>query len=182
VATVRERRPRRVLDIGCGAGLQLVSMLRAAPEAVGVGLDADGDAAALAERTLARSGLAGRGTVRNADVREAAGTGALGEPFDLALLANLVYYVPRDERVALLRTVGGLLAPGGVLLVVTTVATPQLVSRHFDLLLRAQEGAMELPDAAELVEQLAAAGLRPEAPVTIAPGSPLVAVRATVPA
>jgi hypothetical protein len=65
-----------------------------------------------------------------------------------------------------------------VLLVVTTVATPQLVSRHFDLLLRAQEGRMELPDADELVAQLHEAGLRADAPQRIAPGSPLVAVRA----
>jgi SAM-dependent methyltransferase len=184
VATVRERRPRRVLDVGCGAGLELVTMLRAAPGAHGVGIDTDADAAALAGRTLDREGLAGRATVLNADVRQAADerTGPLAEPFDLALLANIVYYVPRGERVALLRTVAGLLAPGGVLLVVTTVATPQLVSRHFDLLLRAQEGAMELPDADELVDQLREAGLRPEPPQRIAPGTPLVAVRAAVPA
>src|SRR4051812_32460457 len=118
-SAVRERRPRRVLDIGCGAGLQLVTMLRAAPEAHGVGIDADGDAAALAGRTLEREGLAGRATVLNADLREAAGTGPLADRFDLALLANIVYYVPRDERVELLRTVAGLVTPGGVLLVVT---------------------------------------------------------------
>src|SRR4051812_30321979 len=118
-AAVRERRPRRVLDIGCGAGLQLVTMLRAAPEADGGGIDADGDAAALAGRTLDREGLAGRATVLHADLREAAGTDALADRFDLALLANIVYYVPRDERVELLRTVAGLVTPGGVLLVVT---------------------------------------------------------------
>jgi hypothetical protein len=120
--------------------------------------------------------------VLDADVREAAAhrTGPLAEPVDLALLANIVYYVPPGERVDLLRAVAGLLSPGGVLLVVTTVATPQLVSRHCDLLLRAQDGEMELPAADDLVAALAEAGLRPEEPVTIAPGSPLVAVRATL--
>ena len=34
---VIERRPRRVLDIGCGAGLELAAMLEAAPGAHGVG-------------------------------------------------------------------------------------------------------------------------------------------------
>src|SRR4051795_1389847 len=46
--TVRERQPRRVLDIGCGAGLHLAAMLEAAPEATGIGVDVDADAAALA--------------------------------------------------------------------------------------------------------------------------------------
>jgi Methyltransferase small domain len=50
--TVTQRRPRRVLDVGCGVGLQLATMLEAAPQATGVEVDADGAAAALAERTL----------------------------------------------------------------------------------------------------------------------------------
>lgn len=180
VGTVTERRPRRVLDVGCGAGLQLAAMLEAAPDARGVGVEADAAAADLAERTLARRGLGGRATVVRGDLREAAadGSGALGGPFDLALLANAVYYVPVPERVALLRTVAGLLAPGGVLLVVTTAATPQFASRHFDLLLRAQEGRMELPEPEVLVRQLSDAGLRPGTPQRLAPGTPFVAVTA----
>ncbi len=78
--------------------------------------------------------------------------------------------------VALLRSLAELLVPGGTLLVVTSVATPQLTSRHFDLLLRAQEEAMELPDTDVLVGQLAEAGLEPAAPRRIAPGTPLVTV------
>ncbi len=139
--TVAAVAPRRVLDVVCGAGLQLATMLAAAPGAEGVGIDTDADAAALAGRTLTGRGLTGRARVMHADVRDLAG-GGLGQ-FDLALLANVVYYVPVAERVALLRSLAELLAPGGTLLVVTTVATPQLTSRHFDLLLRAQEGAMQ---------------------------------------
>jgi predicted O-methyltransferase YrrM len=176
--TVAERRPRRVLDVGCGAGLELAAMLAAAPDAVGVGVDVDADAVTLAERTLVRRGLDERAEVLRADVRE---LGERVDPVDLALLANVVYYVPDAERVALLRAVAGLLVPGGVLVVVTTVATPHLFSRHFDLLLRAQEGGMELPDAGALVAQLTAAGLRPQPPRRLAPGTPLVAVVATRP-
>jgi SAM-dependent methyltransferase len=170
--------PRRILDVGCGAGLQLATMLAAAPGAEGLGVDTDADAADLAARTLADRGLAGRGRVLRADVRDLAGAEA---PFDLALLANVVYYLPPGERVALLRCLAGLLAPGGTLLVVTTAATPQLDSRHLDLLLRAQEGAMELPDVPGLVGQLRAAGLAPAAPRRIAPGTALVAVSAVRP-
>lgn len=175
--TVAAGAPRRVLDVGCGAGLQLATMLAAAPGAEGVGVDTDEDAAALARRTLADRGLAERARVLRADVRDLADE----SPFDLVLLANVVYYVPVGERVALLRSLAELLAPGGTLLVVTTAATPQLVSRHFDLLLRAQQGAMELPDADVLVGQLREAGLQPAAPRRIAPGTPLVAVSAVRP-
>lgn len=177
---VTERRPRRVLDIGCGSGLQLAAMLDAAPSAEGVGIDVDAAAVALAEDTLTGRGLAGRARVLQADVR-AGRAGPLEQPVDFALLANVIYYVPTDERVAMLRDVADLLTPGGVLLVVTTVVEAQLFSRHFDLLLRAQEGRMELPDADTLVAQLTEAGLSPQAPRALAPGVPVVTVLATRP-
>jgi hypothetical protein len=50
-----------------------------------------------------------------------------------------------------------------------------------DLLLRAQVGDMRLPDAGELVRQLAEAGLDPEPPRSIVPGTPLIAVAARRP-
>jgi SAM-dependent methyltransferase len=182
VRTVTARRPRRVLDIGCGAGLHLAAMLEAAPEATGVGVDVDPGAAALARRTLSERGLAARGGVEVVDIREALADGrpaALADGIDLALLANSIYYVPVDERVELLRAVARLLAPGGALVVVTTVAGPQLFSRHLDLVLRAQEGRMELPAVDVLLGQLREAGLRPDPPQRIGPpGAALAAVTA----
>jgi SAM-dependent methyltransferase len=182
VRTVTARRPRRVLDIGCGAGLYLAAMLEAAPEATGTGVDVDPDAAALARRTLGERSLADRATVEQVDIREALAAGrpgALAGGIDLALLANSIYYVPVDERVELLRAVARLLAPGGALVVVTTVAGPQLFSRHLDLVLRAQEGRMELPGVDVLLGQLREAGLQPDPPERIGPsGAALAAVTA----
>ncbi|MGY1809698.1 class I SAM-dependent methyltransferase [Blastococcus sp. SYSU D00669] len=172
VRTVTERRPRRVLDIGCGAGLYLAVVLEAAPDATGVGVDVDPDAAALARRTLSERGLADRAGVEVVDIRKALAAGrpgALTDGIDLALLANVIYYVPVDERVGLLRAVARLLAPGGALVVVTTVAGPQLFSRHLDLLLRAQEQRMELPAVDVLLGQLREAGLQPHQPERIGP-------------
>jgi SAM-dependent methyltransferase len=179
---VSERRPRRVLDIGCGAGLELAAMVEAAPGAEGVGVDVDADATRLAERTLADWGLAGRAHIVHTDVREASRdvSGPFAEPFDFILLANVLYYLPMSERVPLLRAVARLLSPGGVLFVVTTVAAPQFFSRHFDLLLRAQEGEMELSTADELAGQLTEAGFMPERPRPIAPGAPVVTVAAVL--
>ncbi len=172
VRTVTERRPRRVLDIGCGAGLHLAAMLEAAPDATGIGVDADPDAAALARRTLIERGLADRASVEAVDIQALLGTGrasALTDDIELALLANVIYYVPVDERVELLRAVARLLAPGGALTLVTTVAGPQLFSRHLDLVLRAQEGRMELPAVDVLLGQLHEAGLQPHRPQRIGP-------------
>ncbi len=183
--TVRERRPRRVLDIGCGAGLHLAAMLEAAPDAIGVGVEVDPDAAALALRTLSERGLADRASVEAVDIRKALAAGRPGaltdriDRIDLALLANAIYYEPVEERVELLSAVARLLAPGGALVVVTTAAGPQLFSRHLDLLLRAQEGRMELPAVDVLLGQLREAGLQPDPPQRIGPaGAALVAVTA----
>ena len=181
--TVAERAPRRVLDVGCGAALELAAMLEAAPQASGVGIDVDAAAADLATRTLADRGLADRAQVVHTDVRSAARdrTGPLAEPFDLALLANVLYYLPMADRVAVLRGIADLLAPGGAVVVVTTVAGPQFFSRHFDLLLQAQEGEMELSDADTLADQLRQAGFRPGTAKPLAVGLPVMTLAATLP-
>jgi cyclopropane fatty-acyl-phospholipid synthase-like methyltransferase len=171
-------RPARVLDVGCGAGQNLAAMLAAAPAAEGTGIEVDDAVADLAERLLARRGLAGRARVLRGDVAALAAGGRAGGPYDLALLANVVYYLPLAERVPLFRALAGLLSEGGALLVTTTAATPDPFSRHFDLLLRAQGGGMELPEVEPLRRQLAEAGLRPAPARRLAPGQPLVAVPA----
>ena len=175
--TVTERAPRRILDVGCGKALELAAMLAAAPGARGVGIDVDAGAVELAQRTLAQRGLADRAEVVHTDVRAAAG---LAGPFDFALLANVLYYLPMAERVHFLRGVAALMAPGGVLFLITTVAAPQFFSRHFDLLLQTQEGQMELSDAATLADQLSRAGFAPGKVRPLAVGLPVVTVAATL--
>jgi predicted O-methyltransferase YrrM len=176
-AQLDRRRPGRVLDIGCGSGHHLAHLLRALPEAEGVGVEPDAAAAVLARSTFENSGLTKRTQVVEGDVREVLGPD-LGS-FDLVLLANVVYYFPVAERIPLLRSIAERLTVEGSLVVVTNVLTRATFSRHFDLLLRAQEGEMGLPDLDVLVQQLRAAGLNPGKPRRIAPGEPLTAVVAT---
>jgi SAM-dependent methyltransferase len=173
---VRAHGSRRVLDVGCGTGVNLATMVSAGPDVRGVGLDLDADAVALARETVRAWDLADRAAVLQADVRGIVHDRPepLREPFDVALLANVLYYLPPVERVPLLRDVVALLAPAGQLLVVTTVVDPMLFSRHFDLLLRAQEGELHLSDADVLGEQLRHAGLADVEVRRLVPGQPLV--------
>lgn len=173
----RSRGVRRVLDVGCGSGLLLATILEACPEAQGTGVELDPAAAELARTNLARAGLDARATVVTGDVR--GDVLDQGAAYDLVLLANVIYYVPLHERVALLRSLRHALAPEGALIVVTTALIDNLFSRHFDLLLRAQQGAMELPDMEVLAGQLEDAGFRPRSPVRVAPGEPLMALIAS---
>lgn len=171
--------PRAVLDIGCGSGSHLVHMLRMAPDASGTGIESDAAAAALARARLPDEGLSHRARIVEGDVRQA--LGSMTEGFDLVLLANMIYYLPVGERVPLLRSVAERVERGGTVVVVTTALTDAMFSRHFDLLLRAQAGDMELPTVADLSGQLRAAGLTPGRPRRIAMGEPLAAVLATRP-
>ena len=175
---VADRRPRSVLDVGCGAGRQLATMLEAAPAARGVGIELDPESADLARRHLTDNGVADRAQVVVGDARGLLDT---VEPVDLALLANVVYYVPVDERVALLRDLHSRVRPGGAVVVISTALLDDSFSRHFDLLLRAQEGRMQLPDMQELAGPLAEAGFVPGEPRRIAYGEPLHAVVADRP-
>jgi predicted O-methyltransferase YrrM len=154
-------------------------MLHAAPEATGTGVELDPAAAELAVRNLADQDLAGRSEVLVGDAREQlAGRGG----YDVALLANLVYYLPVGDRVALLRLVRDVLAPGGTVVVITTVLEDNAFSRHFDLLLRAQAGAMRLPAAEELTAQLREAGFAEPRLRRVSPGESMTAFVASVPA
>lgn len=175
---VARERPARVLDIGCGAGGLLATMLAAAPASTGTGVEADPGVADVARRTLADRGVGGRAQVVGGDVRDLVGRGELGGGYDVALLAHALSYTPLADRVALLRDVVSLLSDRGVLVVVTSAAGPGLDSTHVDLLLRAQGQGMELPDVDELREQMRAAGLEPAAPRWLLPGTPQVAVAA----
>lgn len=59
--------PRRILDLGTGSGALLVALLANLPEARGLGIDASAAALAVAERNVARHGLADRADLRQGD-------------------------------------------------------------------------------------------------------------------
>lgn len=108
------QRPK-LLDIGCGAGFNLVPLL---PKFDCLGLEPD---PVLAQAAQANTGL----PIRNFDLSEA---GRLGEhQFDCALLLDVIEHIDDDLK-ALVQT-KRLLSPGGHLLI-NVPALPQLWSVH----------------------------------------------------
>ena len=172
---VAERSPNRMLDVGCATGAHLRHVLEVAPGASTVGVEVDPAAAALARHSLVNGQVGHRAEIVQTDVERFL-LERPGETFDFILLANAVYYIPVEDRVVFLRALADRLEKGGRLVVVTTTPMTDPFSRHFDFLLRSQEGALELPETQTLCEQLREAGLAPREPRRIAAGQPLIAV------
>jgi SAM-dependent methyltransferase len=168
---VRARRPRRVLDIGCGSGVYLRTVATASEDASGVGLDVAADVVDLARRNLAAWGVDGRFRVEQADVRDLPSD--LAGPWDLVLLFQNIYYFPAADRPALLARVRAL-APGGALVLGTAVAgTGDPAAAHLDLVLRSTNGSVGLPTCGALRSDLAAAGFTSVDERRLAPLQPL---------
>jgi 4-hydroxy-2,2'-bipyrrole-5-carbaldehyde O-methyltransferase len=177
VDLVRRRGARRVLDVGCGSGINLRHVARAGAEVRGVGVDLDPAVVDLAARNLRAWGLADRFEVRRADVRVPPAD--LAGPWDLVLLMQNVYYFAGDDRTALLRRLREL-APTAALVVATAVrGTGDPFAAHLDVVLRSTAGNTPLPTIDELQDDLSAAGFTTVEVRQLAPLQPMRAVVAT---
>ena len=101
----------RVLDLGCGAGMNLIAIAAARPGVEAVGVDLAERAIATA-RAAARQAHAGNARFEAADVLDLTG-GQLGE-FDYVISHGVYSWVPPEVREALMAACASHLAPGGV--------------------------------------------------------------------
>jgi SAM-dependent methyltransferase len=107
------REPGRVLELGCGSGNNLMPFADFGWEVTGLDLSAG----ALSD---ARHNLAGVGTFIECDL-----TSDFAVPedaaFEVVLLPNIIYYLPRLSLIRLLQECRRRLVPGGILFLSTRV-------------------------------------------------------------
>jgi 2-polyprenyl-3-methyl-5-hydroxy-6-metoxy-1,4-benzoquinol methylase len=101
--------PRRIADVGCGAGWSTIALTRAFPRAEVIGFDLDESSIADALQNAAVEGVSARFEVR--DGRAIADAG----PFDLILVLEALHDMSQPADV--LRALRRALAPGGSVLV-----------------------------------------------------------------
>ncbi|MDP1736233.1 MAG: methyltransferase [Caulobacter sp.] len=103
----------RVLEAGCGPGAALLAAAARRAEAVFVGVERDGAAAALARENVALNGFDGRVEIVEGDVQ--AGFRALGLPVFDAVMANPPFFDDPDElRAPAAEKTGAWMADGGL--------------------------------------------------------------------
>jgi 2-polyprenyl-3-methyl-5-hydroxy-6-metoxy-1,4-benzoquinol methylase len=107
----------RLLDVGCGHGLFANAAALGSPERQVLGVDPSG-----AKITVARASSAGlpnvryvQGTVQEIEERD----------FDAITILDVLYLLPDEAKLAVLRRCHELLAPGGTLLVKTNDTHPR---------------------------------------------------------
>jgi SAM-dependent methyltransferase len=101
----------RVLEIGCGAGGNLMAMASATPGIRALGVDLAAEPIAEGQAAIAEIGL-GNIELRQGDLRDLA-DGSLGE-FDYIVAHGVYSWIPADARDALMATIRASLAPAGV--------------------------------------------------------------------
>ena len=117
-----QTKPTRLLDIGCGTGRHMATLAKRGYRVTGV--DIEPEMVAYVQEEAKRS--AGRVSASVGDLRRLAVPG----PFDLAycFMDTFRFLLTNEEIAAHLRTVAGLLAPGGLYL------TDFWVPRQWDLI------------------------------------------------
>ncbi|WP_321861699.1 non-ribosomal peptide synthetase [Burkholderia cenocepacia] len=138
LARIRERPPRRVLEIGSGSGMLLLPLAASCERFVG--LDFSAQAIARLGRVVERRGLRSVTLIE----REAAALDGLDADFDTIVINSVAQYFP-DAAYALRVIERALdhLAPGGRLIVGDLRSLPLLRQFHATKLLRRTDGARD---------------------------------------
>lgn len=174
---VRELRPARVLDVGCGTAVYSAVALTTDPDLVVTGIDLSAEVVDAARADLERAGLGDRIRLETGDIRVWAAS--TGERFDLVMAHNTIYYVPAAERAGLVADLASLLRDRGELLLTTMTVPGSVAAAHLHFMLVGQRGRASLPTRDALVADIEHAGLHVVEHQVLVPTEPFVSVRAT---
>ena len=118
---VDRERPLRVLDLGCGTGLNALALAEALPRASVTGVDLSAASVAVAEAARRRHRAGERVTFTTANY-----LAFTGGPFEVIVSDTVLYAIPASDD-ALFGKIAGDLVPGGLL--VYTMPTDALGNR-----------------------------------------------------
>lgn len=110
LAQVVADRPHRVLDLGCGTGTLTIAIAKALPDAAVSGLDADAEALAIATEKARRASV-GPGLHQGFSTHMP----FTDAQFDCVVSSLFFHHLAREAKIATLREVLRVLAPGGSL-------------------------------------------------------------------
>jgi len=123
----------RILDVGCGFGLFAAYFGQTHPRRRITGVDPDARRVAIARSVAARLQLHHHEFIVG-DVRD----GLLSGPFDAVYVLDVMHHLPREDQLAVLERLAGLLVRGGMLLVKDITTEPRfglLFTRALDRLM-----------------------------------------------
>src|SRR5262245_59507008 len=113
---------RRVVDLGCGDGILLATVLEAFPDATGVALDYSPAMVELARGRLAAFGP--RARVAPTDLRAPRWDAGLAERADVVVSGFAIHHLPDPRKRTLYAEIFDHLVPGGTFLNLEHVASP----------------------------------------------------------
>ena len=174
---VAGKNPMRVLDIGCGSGILLKTIFSVNPNATGLGIDVDSQAAGQAIRNIKKWGIEDRFEIINGDIPDLPSDNNF---FDLITLINVVYYFPVNKRVELLQTLRSKLSPQGNLAIVMNMEgkDSDAAAANLNMVNASLEGVTPLPDSSELKRQLIESGFSDVQITGLMPGSSFIGIHA----
>jgi len=116
VGLIRDTQPsvRSVLDLGCGTGSLMLSVLSAFPGVECTGVDFDPTLLWLAKARLA--GFGDRAAVILTDLRDIGWTRRVSPPFDAVISATALHWLSPDQLSDLYRQIARVIRPGGLFL------------------------------------------------------------------
>jgi SAM-dependent methyltransferase len=109
-----QQKVSRVLDVGCGTGSLMLSILQAFPTAEVWGIDFDATLLALAKRRLA--GFGSRAKLVEADLRKRNWPSLVPVPFDAVVSATTLHWFSPPQLSQLYKQFGKILRAGGIFL------------------------------------------------------------------
>ncbi|MDQ2727159.1 MAG: class I SAM-dependent methyltransferase [Actinomycetota bacterium] len=176
--SIGDLRPARVLDVGCGTGVYCRIAAGTDPQVRVEGIDVAEEVIDAARTAAASAGLDERRIQFHVgDIRH--WTPPTAERYDLVMLLNSVYYVPRPQRVPLYRRLSELLSEHGQIVVSSMMAPGSPAAAHLHFMLACQAGAAALPRPGEVESDLSEAGFEINEKQILVPTEPFIAIRAT---